>query len=502
MGVLVITQTSTGRRSKLRRRGTGSTLVSADPNHSPTTAHPPGSLRELLALAIPLIISTGSLTLMQVVDRIYLTWDSPLALAASLPAALLHWTLISPVVGTAMYVSTFVAQYEGAGEPLRVGDSVRQGTIFAVVSGLFYLVFAPFAGQIFNSLGHGPDIAQLEAQYFSIMCLGTPAALLSHVFGAFYGGRGLTRVIMWVNIAGALFNLILDPFLIFGIGPFPKMSIRGAALATLLAEILMALIYIVLILRDPRRHEYRVFRLPAVDFPLFGRLLRYGLPSGMHMFTEVFSFSVFVFLIGRLGTVHLAASNLAFNLNTLTFMPVFGVGMGVSTLVGIRIGEGRPDLARRTVLLAFSLCAGYMLFFGLLYTLSPHWLLSMYRTSEQGDPGVSFAEIERETIILLRFVALYGLFDAMAIIFSCAIRGAGDTKFPFLFSVITSWTIMVLPTWIVVNRQIDSIMIPWMACTAYIGVLGLGLFARFQSGRWKSMKVIEDSPKPLEARAE
>ncbi len=91
------------------------------------------------------------------------------------------------------------------------------------------------------------------------------------------------------------------------------MSIRGAALATLLAEILMALIYIVLILRDRRRHEYRVFRLPAVDFSLFGRLLRYGLPSGMHMFTEVFSFSVFVFLIGRLGTVHLAASNLAFN---------------------------------------------------------------------------------------------------------------------------------------------------------------------------------------------
>ncbi len=100
----------------------------------------------------------------------------------------------------------------------------------------------------------------------------------------------------------------------------------------------------------------------------------------------------------------------------------------------------------------------------------------------------------------LRFVALYGLFDAMAIIFSCAIRGAGDTKFPFLFSVITSWTIMVLPTWIVVNRQIDSIMIPgWpvlpiLAYSAWV-------IRPFSIGRWKSMKVIEDSPKPLEARA-
>ncbi len=131
---------------------------------------------------------------MQVVDRIYLTWDSPLALAASIPAALLPLDPHQPCRRTAMYVSTFVAQYEGAGEPLRVGDSVRRDDLRcrlrAVLSG-----FRPFAGQIFNSLGHGPDIAQLEAQYFSIMCLGTPAALLSHVFGAFYGGRGLTRVI-------------------------------------------------------------------------------------------------------------------------------------------------------------------------------------------------------------------------------------------------------------------------------------------------------------------
>jgi MATE family multidrug resistance protein len=434
---------------------------------------------------------------MQVVDRIFLTWDSPLALAASLPAALLHWTLISPAVGTAMYISTFVAQYEGAGEPRRVGASVRQGTIFALITGVFYLAFAPFAGVIFASLGHGADVARLEAEYFSIMCLGTPAALLSHVFGAYFGGRGLTRIIMWVNIAGALFNLVLDPFLIFGWGPFPRLSIRGAALATLLAEILMTAIYVAMILRDRRRHEYSVFSKPMFDGPLFRRLLRYGLPSGMHMFTEVFSFSVFVFLIGTMGKVHLAASNLAFNLNALTFMPVFGMGMGVMTLVGNRIGEGRPDLARRTTLIAFSICGVYMLFFGLLYVLFPHWLLAMYQTPDVPDTGVSFADIQRETMILLRFVALYGLFDAMAIIFSCAIRGAGDTRFPFLFSVISSWTIMVLPTVLVVRSGSTSVMIPWLACTAYIGILGLGLFARFLQGRWQSMRVIEMAEKTL-----
>ncbi|MCA9095077.1 MAG: MATE family efflux transporter, partial [Planctomycetaceae bacterium] len=98
----------------------------------------------------------------------------------------------------------------------------------------------------------------------------------------------------------------------------------------------------------------------------------------------------------------------------------------------------------------------------------------------------------------LRFVALYGLFDAMAIIFSCAVRGAGDTRFPFLFSVISSWTIMVLPTFLVVRSGSTSIMIPWLACTAYIAILGLGLFARFQHGKWESMKVIEDVALPPE----
>lgn len=447
---------------------------------------------------------------MQVVDRIYLTWDSPLALAASLPAALLHWTLISPAVGTAMYITTFVAQYEGAGEKPRVGDSVRQGVLFAVVAGSLYLAFAPFAGVIFASLGHGPEVARMEAEYFSIMCLGTPAALLSHVFGAYYGGRGLTRTIMWVNISGALFNMVLDPVLIFGIPGFSAgqppilapMSIRGAALATLLAEILMAIVYVVLILKDAHRAEYRVFRRPAFDASLFGRLLKFGLPSGLHMFTEVFAFSVFVFLIGRMGPAQLAASNLAFNLNTLTFMPVFGMGMGVMTLVGNRIGEGRPDLAARTTLIAFGICAAYMLLFGILYVIFPQWLLLLYRTADDAETGVKFADIERQTIILLRFVALYGLFDAMAIIFSCSIRGAGDTRFAFLFSVICSWTIMVLPTAYVIFQGSQSLTVPWIACTSYVTIIGLGFMVRFLQGRWKSMKVIEDSPPSSEPNLE
>src|SRR5688500_20411281 len=100
------------------------------------TGHPPGSWRELVQVAWPLVISAGSFSLMFVADRIFLTWYSTDALAAAGAAGLLHWTAIALFLGTAMYVNTFVAQYEGAKQPARVGAALWQGIYFAVVSGV------------------------------------------------------------------------------------------------------------------------------------------------------------------------------------------------------------------------------------------------------------------------------------------------------------------------------------------------------------------------------
>jgi MATE family multidrug resistance protein len=481
----------------------------------PSKSAAPGSARELWQVAWPLILSSGSLTLMQVVDRLFLTWYSADALAAAMPASMLHWTLLSIAFGTANYVNTFVAQYEGAKMPNRVAAALWQGIWFSAVAGVFIALWSPFAQTIFGLIGHDPAVQTLEAHYFGILCLGSAPMLIAATLACFYSGREKTRVVMWVNVVGSATNTVLDPLFIFGgralqqwVGRWlpdfgwstvPEGGIQGAAWATVIGESVMCLCYLALVARGRDARTYGFWSAWRIDRELFGRLLRFGLTNGCHWFVDVLGFSVFIFLIGGLGRDLQAATNLAFNLNTFAFLPMLGVGTAVMVLVGKRIGEKRPNIAIKTTYRAFGLAAVYMLTFGAIYVFCAEWILLPYTAG--GDP-TEFARIEPMVRILLRFVAVYSLFDAMAIIFGSAVRGAGDTRFPMFMSLLCSSLIMVLPTYIALNYsglQPDAgIYAAWSACTVYVMVLGTCFLLRFRHGKWKSMRVIETNPPEAE----
>lgn len=449
----------------------------------------PGSARELLTVAVPLILSAGSLSIMNVIDRILLTWHSSEALAAALPAGVLHWTVMSVAIGTAMYANTFVAQYDGAGKPERVVASIWQGIYLSVIASVLLLALIPFGKWVFHWARHDPAVLQLEVDYFTMLSWGSFAFVLTGVLSSFYSGRRKTMVVLWVNLVSVVVNATLDYALIFGWSVFPQMGIRGAALATVISRIVAALCYIAIMLWGRERGTYDFFKYRGFDKPLFARLIKFGVPSGFHFFVDIAGFSVFVLLIGDIGKDELAATSLAFNLNTLAFVPLLGMGTAVMTLVGNRVGEGRPELASKTTWLAFKLSAAWMLSFALIYVFAPDVILAPY--ANRDDP-VQFEAIRNQVVVLLRFVAAYCFFDAMAVVFSNAVRGAGDTKFPMLLSFLSCWLVMVVPTWICTKYYGGSLMFSWSACTIYITLIGFGMMLRFQSGKWKSMKVIED----------
>lgn len=456
------------------------------PNDEPDE-HPPGSARELLRVAMPLVLSSGSLAIMNVIDRLLLTWYSTDALAAATPAGMMHWTAMSIPIGVVLYVNTFVAQYDGAGRPDRVVASVWHGVFVAIVAGLATLLFIPFAPAIFGLAGHEVAIQSLEIEYFITLCLGSPAYTLANALSCFFTGRRATHVVMWVNLASVGVNFIVDWLLIFGRGPFPEMGIAGAAWGTVCARVMATLAYVWLLWRtvDRRRYNFRV--LPRFDAELFRRLMKFGLPNGVHFFIDIAGFTVFIFLIGDLGPQALAATNLAFNLNALAFIPLYGFGMAVTTLVGARVGEGRPELGAITARIAFVIAGGWMALFAVLCIGTPDLILQIYAW---GNDSVDFEAIRGQVIILLRFVAAYSFFDAMAVVFSSAVRGAGDTRFPLLITLVCCWMIMVIPT-AVMNSRGGDLFWSWVACTSYIVIVGFAMLARFLTGKWKTMKVIE-----------
>lgn len=198
-----------------------------------------------------------------------------------MPAGMLSFTVISVFMGTAGYVSTFVAQYYGAKRSHRIGPVMWQGIYISLIGGLVMLCIIPLAGPTFRMIGHSPAIQVYEVIYFQIMCVGGGAYIGSFVLSGFYSGRGKTWPVLWVNAATTVVNLVLDYVLIFGNWGFPELGIRGAAIATVVAGIFSLVIYFALLFSGSKDSIYHTKKGWRFDKDLFRRLLRFGFPSGM-----------------------------------------------------------------------------------------------------------------------------------------------------------------------------------------------------------------------------
>ncbi len=450
-----------------------------------------GGYRELLIIAIPLILSTSAWSLQHFIDRMFLTWYSPEAVAASMPAGLLNFTLISIFQGIAGYVGTFVAQYHGAGMHKRIGPAIWQGNYIALVGGVVLLAVIPLAEPFFNWIGHDQAVRKAEIDYFKILCLGGFPVIATASLSCFYAGRGKPWTIMWINFISTGVNLLGDYILIFGHCGLPEMGIIGAAIATVISPTVALLIYLILFARPRYNHEYALISGWRFDRELFGRLWHYGLPSGVQFFLDVAGFTTFLFFVGGLGTEKLAATNIAFNINTLAFMPMIGFGIAVSILVGQNVGKHKPDIAERSVYAGFGMTFIYMAFIASLYIFVPDMFLAPYAAQAKAE---NFEPIRNLARVLLRFVALYSLFDGMNIIFASAIKGAGDTRYVMRMILVLSFTALICPTYIALVKFHMGIYTAWTILTLYVIVLGFSFFFRFLGGKWKKMRVIEEVP--------
>ena len=472
-----------------------SNVTPTSPSEADALTRPvPGGYVELLAIAVPMILSSSTQSLMHVVDRVFMTWYSKEAVAAALPAGILFWSCLSLPFGIISYANAFVAQYDGAKQPQRVASAVWQAAYFAVACGLLLIPCAWFSKTLFELVGHEASVQSLETEYFSWLTLGAVFALLPAALSCFYSGRGQTRMVLLVNGSSVLVNAALDAVLIFGWGPFPRLGMAGAAIATNLANVYATVCYVLLLTRADARETYGFWRDWRFDRGLMRDLLKFGGPSGLQMFLDVAGFTAFIMIIGWIGKHELAATNIAFNLNTLAFTPVIGVGIAVSTLVGQRIGEGRPEIAEMSARKGFAVAGGIMLLCGSVYVFAPQVLLAPYAFRAEGG---NFEEVRSVVIVLLRFVALYSFFDAMAIVFGSAVRAAGDTTFSMLATCLCAWGLLVLPTYLTWRFYGPSLFWSWVWCTVYVTVLGFVFYLRFRSGRWKTMNLIHYESSPL-----
>jgi MATE family, multidrug efflux pump len=458
----------------------------------------PNGYRQVLAVSLPLVASMGSITLMQFTDRMFLANYSVDAIAAALPAGIASFTFISFFMGVANYTNAFVAQYTGAGAHHRIGAALWQGIWFSIFSWALLALLYFVSNDLFSLIGHSARIQAMEVTYFNILTLGAGLVVLGSAMACFYTGRGLTWTVMLVHMAGAAVNIPLDYCLINGVGPFPELGITGAAIATVTAYCTIVLALGLLIFSRKNRDRFGTWKNRGLDRELFGRLMRYGMPSGIQFFLEIFGFTFFIQMLGRLGDLELAASNIVLSIETLAFLPMVGFHVGNATMVGQAIGREQPEGGVEATTSALHITLAYMMPLAAAFIFVPEPLLALFRT--QGQSPDQYRNIMELGVILMRFVAVFCFFDALNLIYSGAIKGAGDTRF-------IMWTIgalclgvMILPVYVAVEVMGAGIYTVWTIATLYACALGLSFMLRYRQGKWKGMRVIETEAVLSDAR--
>lgn len=450
----------------------------------------PAGMRQVLMLSIPLVISVSAASLQMFIDRIFLTWYDPQAMAGSLQAGITVFAIIWLFQGVVSYVNTFVAQYLGANHPERVGPIIWQGFYLSVISSVIMAAIAFTAPAIFRYMGHPHEVYQAEVIYFKVLAWGASTFFFAAVLSGFFTGKSDMKTVMWVNLIATIANIVLDWILIFGKMGFPRLGVAGAAIATIVATAISVLLFASLYLTHGYRLKYKTLSGFRFDPKLTKRLIRFGFPNGLHMLLDIGAIAFFSMIIGRIDDIALAATSIAWGINALAFMPAIGIGNAVTVVVGNMLGRNDPQLAARATWSGFIISTAYMVAIAAGYVFFPEFFVFPFKSGANVE---NFPAIEHLTINLLYFVAFYSLFDSANVIFASALKGAGDTRFVMIITVVLSWSIMVVPSWIAVRLGM-GIYIVWAFGTAYFCVLAFAFLLRFLGGKWKQMRVIETIP--------
>jgi MATE family multidrug resistance protein len=447
----------------------------------------PGGFRELLQVAWPLIVSTGSFSLLNFCDRMFLGWYSPEAFRAAAPAGILFFTMICGFVALAAYSNTFVAQYFGAKQFEKCPVATMQGVWVALISWPLIMALIPAGLFCMKISGHGAAVYANEKSYFTILMLGSVSQPLGAAISGFFSGRGDTRTVMLSNVLGNVVNVGLDYCLIFGKWGCPELGMAGAAIASVIAGCVSPGIMLACFFSRQMNAKYGTRHAWRWDAGQMRRMIRFGGPSGIHLFLDLASFSLFVMLLGRQGEVAHIASNMALSINLFALMPMIGLGISAGIVVGQYMGAKEPWLAEQAGWTALKAGLIYTLLMVSTFIFFPDFYINLF--SQKGvSPSPEVFALCRTLLVIL---AGWGMMDAVNFIMGGALKGAGDTHFVMYFHTAVAWGLFALGELALVLWLDAGPVVAWLWCLLYITILGAGFCWRFRSGRWKSRTLVD-----------
>lgn len=439
--------------------------------------------RHLLAVAWPVSVSWLMHTLYNLVDAFWLGKLGKAALVAPTVTMHVEFFGIALAMGLGQAGSTLISQYKGAGREDRMGLAAGQSALLHLMAGSLVAVLGlSLAAPLLRLLQTPADSFAATLVYLRWILAGLPMLFIFQVYQGIHAGLGDTVRPMRINIAAVLLNVVLDPVLIFGLGPVPAMGVAGAAVATVLARTLAAGLAVRGLLTGTG------LRIRPADLrwngPMLGRLLRVAMPLSIGQAATSLGFTLLIGITNNFGSAVTAAFGVGHRVIMLISAPAMALGQANATAVGQNLGAGKPDRAvgsvRRSALLITALLlplTTLMFFFGGGIT---HWFIADADVIAYG----------RDLFRITSFSVF--AFSLIMVIFG-AFSGSGHTVPVMVVNMGRLWAVRIPATWLLaVHLGLGPVGL-WWAMNLSNLLAGAVAFLWFLRGTWKQA-VIEEGP--------
>lgn len=435
--------------------------------------------RAVLVLGLPLIGSHVAQFALHVTDTIMLGWYGVTDLAAGALGATLFFVVFTLGMGYGQAVMPMVATFAAAGEGTEVRRVTRMGMWLSIGFSILALPLFLMSGPILGAMGQDPDVARIGGEYLAIIGFGMAPALVVMVVKSFLAALGRTQVVLWATVLGVFVNIGANWVLIFGNLGFPELGARGAAIASLLVQVvtLAAMLGYAVLLPSLRQYHLLV-RFWRPDWAALRRVNALGLPIGFAMLAETGLFAASAVMMGWLGALPLAAHSIALEITAMFFMVHLGLSNAATVLVGRARGRGdAPGLraaARASVLLSLGFAAATML----VYWIAAEPMVGLFLKPDEPQRDL----IVPLGVTLLMVAALFQFADAGQVMAMGLLRGVQDTRQPMVIAAVSYW-LVGLPAGYGLGFVVgwEGVGI-WLGLVAGLTTAALALHARFWRG--------------------
>lgn len=396
----------------------------------------------LTSMALPMVISMLVNSLYNIVDSFFVAQINEQAMAALSLVFPVQNFVNATAIGFGVGINAMIAFHLGAGNKENANASATHGMILSVIHGFLALIISIAIMPTFlGAFTKDKNVIKLGLEYSRIVFLFAPVIMISLAFEKIFQAVGRMNETMFALLCGCISNIILDPLLIFGIGFFPKLGIKGAALATGIGQIITVIVYLIYYVKKPLPVKLKKSCLPlqrSLDF----RLYTIGVPAILNLALPSFLVSFLNGVLSAYSDIYVVVLGIYYKLQTFLYLPASGIVQGMRPVIGYNYGAGEMDRVRKIFRLALLMCGGIMAGGTLLCLFFANGLIGMFTTNPETIQAGGLA---------LRIISSGFIVSSISVTASGALEGLGKGVQSLLISLMR-YVVIIMPAVFILSR--------------------------------------------------